>query len=129
MEGLMSRGHASTYRFEESHPPIIEGGRSPSDERAESPSIFTRLFRSGDGIFADVSCARREREEPPMTTAQQCRLLAAQARVKAMAVSADESDAYVAIAREYEAIAAAMEVAQGDGPDDQSISAPSSKNG
>ncbi|HTY69821.1 MAG TPA: hypothetical protein VMH36_24415 [Alphaproteobacteria bacterium] len=51
-----------------------------------------------------------------MSTAQQCRLLAAKARVKAMAVP-DESDAYLAIAREYEAIAAAIEAKQGDVPD------------
>ena len=43
-----------------------------------------------------------------MNTAQQCRLLAAQARVNAAAVPA-ERDNYLAIAREYEAIAAAME--------------------
>jgi len=122
----MTRGRTSTYRrFEERHPDLwdevqamIESDDCPHRERAEAPSIFARLFRSSD-IFATVSCARREREEPPMTTAQQCRVLAAQARVKSMVVSADESDAYLAIAREYEEIAAAMEAAQGEVTDDR----------
>lgn len=50
-----------------------------------------------------------------MSTAQQCRLLAAKARVKALAAP-DESETYLAIAREYEAIAAAIEAKQGDAP-------------
>ena len=51
-----------------------------------------------------------------MSTAQQCRLLAAKARVKALAAP-DESETYLAIAREYEAIAAAIEAKQGDAQD------------
>lgn len=45
-------------------------------------------------------------------TAEHCRLLAAKARVKALVVPA-ESDTYLAIAREYEAIAAVMEANEG----------------
>jgi len=51
-----------------------------------------------------------------MNTAHQCRLLAAKARVKALVVP-DESDSYLAIAREYEAIAAAMEAKEGGAAD------------
>jgi len=46
-----------------------------------------------------------------VNTAQQCRLLAAKARVKALAVPV-EADNYLAIAREYEALAATMEAGQ-----------------
>jgi hypothetical protein len=53
-----------------------------------------------------------------MNTAEQCRLLAAKARVKALAAPA-ESDAYLAIAREYEAIAAVMEAKEGGAATDE----------
>jgi hypothetical protein len=52
-----------------------------------------------------------------MSAAQQCRLLAAKARVKALAAP-DESETYLAIAREYEAIAAAMEAKAEDASED-----------
>jgi len=62
-----------------------------------------------------------------MSTAQQCRLLAAKARVKALAVP-HESETYLAIAREYEAIALAMETRQTDAVDGQLPPAPGAED-
>ena len=127
----MSRGRTSTYRrFEERHPDLwdevqamIESEQSHGDEPAEAPSIFARLFRSADSHAPRRARRKRRPEEPSLNTAQQCRLLAVKARVKAAAVPA-ESESYLAIAREYEALAAALEAGQGGADAQQPLGAP-----